>query len=101
MHSIRLRHPWQSESDGGTIVWTRKFNWPADLVSGEVVQLVVEQTPSSAAITLNGKPLTATATGRFDITSSLAKHNRLAIAAPSADFERCPFEVRLEIGESC
>ncbi len=105
MHTIRLRHPWQCQLDGNSTVWTRNFNWPAELEAGEVVQLVVEpmaaETPLSLNdVSLNDAVLTEETTGRFDITSLLAKSNRLAIttqAAPSDDSGKCPFEVRLEI----
>jgi len=102
MHTIRLRHPWQRESDGDAIVWSRKFNWPTELTPDETVQLVVESATTAATLTLNDTPLTTEADGRFDITALLAKHNRLAItslAASSDDLEKCPFEVRLEIVE--
>ena len=100
MHSIRLAHPWQSVSDGDTVVWSRKFNWPAELVPNEIVQLVVQQVPASAKIRLNSTPLNSGAAGRFDITSAIAKHNHLAIASPAAEIAssgECPFDVRLEI----
>ncbi len=105
MHTIRLRHPWQCQLDGDVAVWTRKFNWPAELEAGEIVQLVVESMTSETTLTLNNAALnnvvlTEESTGRFSITSLLAKSNRLAIttqAAPSGDTEQCPFEVQLEI----
>ena len=100
MHTIRLRHPWQCQLDGNSTVWTRKFNWPAELEAGEAVQLVVESMTVVTTLALNDVVLTGEPTGRFDITSLLAKSNRLAIttpAAPSDDSGQCPFEVRLEI----
>ncbi len=100
MHTIRLRHPWQCQLDGDIAVWTRKFNWPAELEADEVVQLVVESMTAETTFALNDEVLTEETTGRFDITSLLAKSNQLAIttpAAPSDDSGKCPFEVRLEI----
>ncbi len=102
MHTIRLRRPWQCQLDGNSTVWTRKFNWPAELEAGEVVQLVVEPMTSEATLSLNDAVLAEETSGRFDITSLIAKSNRLAIttsAAPSNDSGQCPFEVRLEIAD--
>ncbi|NOZ38693.1 MAG: hypothetical protein GXP24_00525, partial [Planctomycetes bacterium] len=93
MHSIRLRHPWQCERTDDTHVWSRKFNWPAELMPGETVQLVVEPMPLAATPTLNGTTLTTDANGGSDITSLLVKHNLLVItssAASSGDPGRCP-----------
>jgi len=100
MHSIRLRHPWQSELHGNTTVWSRKFNWPAEPTPGEIVQLVVEPISSTTTFSLNDTPLTPVTDGRFDITALIAEHNRLMIttaASPPSDTKKFPFEVRLEI----
>ena len=100
MHTICLRHPWQCQLDGNSTVWTRKFNWPAELEAGEIVQLVVEQLTAETTLTLNDVLLAEDVSGRFDITSLIAKSNRLAIttsSSPSDDSGQCPFEVRLEI----
>ena len=102
MHSIRLRHPWQCETAGDVTVWSRKFNWPAELESGESVQLAVEPISAAASITLNGEPLVDNLAGRFDISASVAKHNQLTIAcasSPSTSTGKCPFDVRLEVVE--
>ena len=100
MHTIRLRHPWQCQLDGNSTVWTRKFNWLAELEAGEVVQLVVEPMTAETTLALNDVALAKETTGRFDITPLIAKSNRLVITTPSApsdDSGQCPFEVQLEI----
>ncbi len=100
MHTIRLRHPWQSQHVGDTTVWSRVFNWPAEPTPGEIVRLVVEPIDQGTTVSLNDAPLVSEPNGQFNITTLIAKSNRLAIstpAAPSDDSEKCPFEVRLEI----
>ena len=98
MHSIRLRHPWHANSEGGLTTWSRKFNWPAQLAPGETLQLVIEQAPPSAEVVLNGTPLGGSLAAPRDISALVAKHNRLSITAASGDpSATCPYEVRLEI----
>ncbi len=100
MHTIRLRNPWQCEPDGDVVVWSRKFNWPAELMPSERVQLVVEPVTVGTLLQLNGTVLASENLGRIDITSLIAKHNLLAVTstgAPPDDPQKCPFEVRLEI----
>ena len=100
MHTIRLRHPWQCEPDGDVVVWSRKFNWPSELMPGERVHLVVEPVAVGTVLRLNGTVLAGENAGRIDITSQIATHNLLAITsagAPPDDSQKCPFEVRLEI----
>ncbi len=94
MHCIHLRHPWQSHTRGESTVWSRKFNWPSQLESGDVVELVVEPVSLAAAITLNDQALALSS--RTDITAQLKTFNQVAIAAPT-DPEACPFTVKLEI----
>ncbi|MEM8944617.1 MAG: hypothetical protein AAGD11_05480 [Planctomycetota bacterium] len=100
MHSIHLRHPWQCESVGDVIVWSRKFNWPAELDASEAVQLVVEKLPALARVTLNDSELGTASSVRFDVTSLLASHNSVTISLAGDDSiptERFPYEVRLDI----
>ena len=100
MHSIHLRHPWQSEPQADSVVWSRAFNWPAKLDAGEVVQLVVEKVPASASVRLNDRELGAASQIRFDVTSLLAARNKVTIfiaESESTPAERFPYEVRLDI----
>lgn len=100
IHTIRLRHPWQCETADGAIVWSRKFNWPAELSPGEVVQLVIESVDSDASVMLNGNKLPADTAERRDVTALLSRHNRLEISSAAGQGEpaqRCPYDVRLEI----
>lgn len=100
VHSIRLRHPWQCETTGGAVVWSRKFNWLAELAPGEIVQLVIEPINSDASVVLNGAQLAADTAERRDVTELLSRHNRLEISSPVPQGEpaqRCPYDVRLEI----
>ena len=104
LHTIRLRHPWQCETNSDVIVWSRKFNWPAEPDESERVRLVAEGLPTSAQWTLNGQPITPNSPTTHDITDLIAIHNRLliTIAAPEGDPpERFPYEVRLEIVAAC
>jgi len=103
MHTIRLRHPWTCELDGGLAVWTRNFNWPAGLVAREVVWLVIDPLTAEACVEVNGQSLTVeTASTRFDITALITEFNRLSITLSDptgAEENRCPMDVRLEIDE--
>ena len=102
MHTIRLRHPWQCEPRGKGCCWVRSFNWPAGLLPREVAWLVIEALPDGAAVRLSGKPLVAGASGRFDISESIAPFNQITIEVPdvaASDETECPWEVRLEIVE--
>ena len=100
MHSIHLRHPWQSEVQAGTVVWSRAFNWPAKLDVGEVVQLVVEKVPASARVMLNDHELGAASQIRYDVTSLLVARNEVKISIAESESmpdERFPYQVRLNI----
>ena len=100
MHSIRLRHPWQSEADDDVIRWSRKFNWPAELTPEEVVHLVVESSVQPTAISLNNSPLPLDSSNRYVVTALLAPHNQIVVeidSPPAETAESCPLEVRLEI----
>jgi len=100
MHSIRLRHPWQCQPVGEGSLWSRKFNWPAELEDGETVWLVVAGEAPQAAPLLNSQPLDAASAGRYPVTSLLVGHNLLALShvkPPPANIRDCPFDVRLEI----
>ena len=102
-HSIRLRHPWQCETAGEGVIWSRIFNWPAELEAGESVWLVIEPLTPMESVLLNGKMLSGNTPGRFDITAMIDGSNRLTIScteAPNEAIEQCPFEVRLEIVDS-
>ena len=99
-HCIYLRHPWQAENFEDGVCWSRKFNWPAELPDGEVVQLVVEPVNAAASATLNGQPLGLDGQGRADITRLIDVHNRLSLhcsTSDPSDAEAFPLEVRLEI----
>lgn len=104
LHTIRLRHPWQCETTSDAIVWSRKFNWPAEPDERERLRLVAEGLPTSAQWTLNGQPIAFQPPTTCDITDLIAIHNRLliTIAASEGDLpERFPYEVRLEIVAAC
>ncbi len=103
VHTIRLRHPWQCESSADAIVWSRKFNWPAELSDDERVQLVIENAPAAITVTLNESAVSCNESGPADITKLLAVHNRLMIstANDAPPPERFPCEVRLEIITAC
>jgi len=103
MHTIRLRHPWQCQPDGEGSLWSRKFNWPAELTPDEVAWLVVEGMVASAIVTLNDQPLVAESTGRYKVTTLLVGHNRLTLThdePPPENLRDCPFDVRLEIEQA-
>lgn len=104
LHTIRLRHPWQCESAGDTIVWSRKFNWPAELPDGELVQLVIENSSPTVTVTLNETALAFDRATSSEITNLLSTHNRLAISSPADEnqsAEQCPYQVRLEVVAAC
>ncbi len=100
IHSIRLRHPWQRESLGERIRWSRSFNWPAGLTPTETARIVIDNLLPTAAVSLNGASLAVEQTGTFDVTELLNPSNQLAIelvdSLASHNVE-CPFDVRLEI----
>ncbi len=99
-HTIRLRHPWQCETTSDGALWSRKFNWPAEVEPGESISLLIQPVAQARAITLNGKSLPTGSTKPLDITGLIAVHNSLTInCAESTGVESgaCPFEVRLEI----
>ena len=99
-HTIRLRHPWQSEAIEDRVLWSRKFNWPAELTGSEVVRLAIEPIADAASITLNDAPLRAEPAMPIEVTDLLRGHNRLEITCRDEQpTEQCPFEVRLEIVE--
>ena len=100
MHSIHLRHPWQSEARDSSTVWTRRFNWPAEPDAGERILLVIEAVPDGATATLNAIKLGCVAQAPFDVTRMVAVHNRLVLVVPcdgQEAAERFPYEVRLDI----
>jgi hypothetical protein len=103
----------------GRVRYTRSFNKPTGLDSGERVFLVVEPPRSEACVLLHGQPVGSVRAGddagRFDITERLESHNRLEIIVdhPALDEMRSVVgdpaelppgglvsEVRLEIEES-
>lgn len=94
MHCINLRHPWESEVQGDSTCWSRKFNWPAELEAGEFVELVIEPASLVTAIVLNDQSLEIRE--RTDITTQLKKTNRLVITTPTGP-DALPFAVKLEI----
>lgn len=103
-HTIRLRHPWQCELSGETVIWSRKFNWPAELANDEAVQLVIEHATTADIFTLNDSTLDFDPAQPIDITSLLRGHNRLTISSDVVDdrtYEKFPYEVRLEIVAAC
>ncbi len=102
-HTIRLRHPWQCESGEDTVVWSRKFNWPAELSEDEGVRLVIKNAPPAITVTLNESAVLFDESCPADITQLLAIHNRLVISAANSapPPERFPYEVRLEIITAC
>ena len=98
MHTIRLRHPWQCEIDDEGFLWSRKFNWPAELAPGEVVHLVIEPLAHATVIALNEMPLIALSQQPLDVTHLLRPHNLLQITCPGSSVaDQCPFDVWLEI----
>jgi len=103
IHTIRLRHPWQSEPCELGTRWLRSFNWPAGLVANEIARLVIDPLPTSAVVQLNGQTLTTETAGQFDITPLLAEHNRIILElndSASPGDTNCPLEVHLEIVEA-
>ena len=101
-HTIRLRHPWQCTACAGGACWQRSFNWPAALSDGETAELWIENLPPNALVRLNDQSLSATAAGRFEVTSILSLHNRLSIEIPAAEPStqtECPYPVSLQIVE--
>ena len=102
VHTIRLRHPWQSEPCEMGARWSRNFNWPAGILPGERASLVIEGLPTSARVSLSGTPLTPIELGRFEVTSLLVAANKLVVElVEKTDLggTECPYEVRLEIEE--
>lgn len=95
----------------GVVRYTRNFQRPTGLESGDKVWLVVEPPRSKAAVRINEHPLGEVChggpAGRFDITSLLAPSNLLEIevehSKDDAGDGRCGGlvgEVRLEIESS-
>lgn len=97
MHCINLRHPWKSEVQDDLTRWSRKFNWPAELEVGEVVELVIEPASLATMIILNDQSLEIRE--RTEITPQLKKSNRLVIITPAGP-DALPFAVKLEIKAS-
>ncbi len=95
IHTIRLREPWQCETRGGGVCWSRGFNWPAGLTPREKVWVVVENLPPDARVSLNGQTLT----GNLEVTQLIGLSNRLEIELPSGAAGDFPCQVRLDIDE--
>ena len=95
IHSIRLREPWQCESRGDGVCWSRSFNWPAGLTPRERVWVVVEPLPVGARILLNGNPLGE----EREITRLIEVRNLLEIELAAGGAGGLPFAVRLDIDE--
>jgi hypothetical protein len=107
MHTIRLRDPWDATPQAdGTVRFTRHFNRPTGLESGDCVWLVIEGAAQPLAVTLNGNlvgqasRLPAHDSARYEITPLLQPRNKLEIdlsSAPKIDALPALGEVRLEI----
>lgn len=95
IHSIQLREPWQCESCGAGVLWSRKFNWPAGLTPREKVWVVVDPLPADARVSLNGQLLT----GDLEITRLVGLTNRVEIELPNGRAGELPFAVRIDIDE--
>ena len=97
-HLIRLREPWEREPlDEGAVRFTRRFHRPTGLDESSRVWLVIDTAGSSAAVTLNDRPLRRfnDCPSRFEITAELVPQNVLIIdVSPPAILDA----VRLEIG---
>jgi hypothetical protein len=100
MHTIHLRDPWQRQpAESGCTRWTRAFHRPTGISEQEKVWLVISD--STVQVWLGDQLLTASDPGqggRYDITTLLENHNRLAIEVLEATDQRS-FEVCLEICE--
>ena len=102
MHTIRLCHPWKSESQGGMVHWSRRFNWPADNGAHDTIFLAVRPWQDKAQVVLNDQPLdVGGSASRCDVTTLLCEFNRLQINIPveSCTDGQFPLEVQLEIEE--
>jgi hypothetical protein len=59
MHLIRLRDPWDVESEGTVVRWRRFFNRPTGLSPGDAVELRFENLADGAILRLNSELLEA------------------------------------------
>jgi len=86
IHRIRLRRPWDRQSQCDRISWMRRFGRPGNLSPGEQVWLVLEEASPRARVVLNGQELGMTSEGgcaAFPVTVALAARNSLAIELPA------------------
>ena len=107
-HTIRLRDPWDASPQAdGTVRFTRHFNRPTGLETGDRVWLVIEGA-APFSVSLNGHPVgqasrlppPAADPARYEITALLQPRNKLEIelqSAPATDGPPCVGEVRLKI----
>ncbi len=94
-HTIRLRHPWETEgADGQHVVYRRRFNRPTGLESGERVTLEIDRAMVAGQVSLNATVLGELEPAEFfaaDITQILVDGNELVIEAdPRSRLEKPP-----------
>lgn len=119
MHSIRLREPWdREETEGGGLLFRRRFGMPTGLGVGCRVWLCADELPTGTLIDLNQKRLgkagetegklpedaspgkaASNPLTRIEITSALLSRNELCFASPPGSGGRTPL-VRLEIEDA-
>lgn len=123
-HRIRLRGPWEFETANATgrirlpataeqlpssgsgavaaVTLRRRFGKPTNLQPEDEVMLVIEQIPSTATASLNGRRLRPetdepTAPWHTEITAHLADRNELTLHFPTLAADVALPEARLEI----
>jgi hypothetical protein len=101
MHTIRLREPWEVETEPGRVIYRRHFNCPTGLTTRDVVRLVIEQLLDGSKLSFNNQPLASDGSADWAITHWLLPRNTVQVSIESATLPaQRPFgEVRLEISE--
>lgn len=96
-HQIRLRKPWQSESQVDGILLYRRFGLPSHLEPQQTVWLHFPALASLQEVTINGQTLPI-GVSMWNITADLAARNEIRVTlADAAEQDVILEHVRLEI----
>jgi hypothetical protein len=96
-HQIRLRKPWQSDTQADGILLYRRFGLPSHLEPGQTVWLHFPALASLHGVTINGKALPVDVR-MWNITAELATRNEIRVHLTDAAEQDMILEhVRLEI----